>query len=175
MKIKEYFNGKDVWGKIKTKGTFEWIDPTYETLFLIKFGQRDLFSSIKDLDDEALSDLIVNTYKKKWDRLFELNITNFLASDSVVNTTEQITDNTWVDAASNTNKVSAFNDAELVTDDKQEQDSNRNLSGTVITTYTTDSIKLSDGLINLGILEQLEVKEMAMKDVIDLIALDVYK
>lgn len=175
MKIKEYFSGKDVWDKIKVKGQFEWIDSTYETLFLIKFGQRDLFSSIEDLTDEVLSDLVVNRYKKKWDQLFELDVVNFLASDSVVNTTEQITDNTWVDEVSNTNQVSAFNDTELVTDDKQIQDASKNLSGTVTTTNTVDSIKLNDGLINLGILDQLEVKQMAMKDVIDLIALDLYK
>lgn len=175
MKINEYFKGKDIWGKIKTKGSFEFIDSTYETLFLIKYGQRSLFSSFKSLDDEAVSDLIVNTFKHKWDTLLEVDIKNFLAGDTVVNSTEQITDNSWTDEASNTNQVSAFNDADLVTDDKQVQDSNRNLVGSVLTTYTTDTIKLSDALVNLGIMESLEVKHVAMDDVIDLIALSIYK
>lgn len=175
MKIIEYFTGKDIWEQIKIKGQFDFIDDTFETLFLIKFGQRTLYSGYAPLDSDVISSLIVNRFKSKWDRLLEVEVENFLATNVTLHTKDETLENVWDDASSNTNMVSAFNDTDLVTDDKQVQESNKNLNGQVNGKYKTEVLNIKDAITNLDIISQLNIKEHAMEDVISLIALEIYK
>lgn len=115
MKLSEWLDGKNLFDAMfDNGGTFPFLDTpkdrnAYQTALLMTHGNRTVASSIIPLDLESVASVLVLNMEDKWDNLTQLGGSTRRELTETINKSEERSDE-----RSDVNKVSAFNEENLV-------------------------------------------------------------
>lgn len=172
--VREYLKDKELWQEIKDKGDYPFITDNTDTLFLVRYGSSTLHSSFEEVDISTLASIVHNLYDKRWQSLIEASFPD-LSSNTEKQITETVEDDRETTSDRNSdNKVSAYNDDSLVTESGEEATSSETVDGTKTRDHTEKQRSMEAIFNNLTWEKQVNTLEVAMRDVANLIRLDIY-
>lgn len=147
-----------------------------EMLLDTRHGDRQLFSKMENKTIEEIADMIALFYKKKWLELVKISEIDIEAGTGDIRTITEKIDNE--EKRTNENellqKVSAFNDDDLVTDTGSNGTGKDDLKGKVDRVLTDTQINLSNAYNNLSLIEKNNIIDRVLTDVAHLITLSIY-
>lgn len=172
--ISEYLDGADLWGAIKAVENFPFIDDKLNKMFITMYGRSPLFSEIESNTVDELATMIVMLYGGKWQDLIESTGAEFGAVETKRTTETVASDESGTHGENATQKVSAYNDPEMVDDTGSETTGTDTKAGTVDretieSKFTNDSTYQS-----LQMADKLTIIRVAMSDVAEFMKLSVY-
>ena len=180
MLVKEKFN--NIFTEIKnTKklSIFDFIESNkLDTLYIIKYGNRELKTGIGVIENEVLINVIVDVYGKKWDDLL-LTYTNSIEDLKTYSEliTETISDDGSINLTrENINKVSAFNVDEFVNnsnDDNVESNTSKHLKERQYEIKKLKNVKMYDDMISY--LNRINICDIMFTDINNLVTLKIFK
>ena len=176
MKLSDYLSNNDLYVAISNVKSFPFITVNSNTSLSVKFGERIMNSNVSDLDVDLLASLLVETYGSKWDSLIGFNISELeLGSASTVKnvTNENFqVDNTG--SVDNVNKVSGFNDVELIDDTGSNSSDVKKEIGTKTTTDSKSQLNLKSLYENLILVDKTNIINTTQNDIIKYLTLNIY-
>lgn len=176
----DYMRQGSLWEGVRALEPFPFFD-TFSAQQLDLFteetyGNRIMFSRMvtKPIADVAVG--IVANFKTKWEQLIELQASNIDVTASNSKTTTEKVDKSEKRNLKNdnTNKVSAFNTDELITNDGSASTGSDQLIVDNTRTLTEANISLKDAFNNLSLLDKSNILATVLKDVASYLTLDVY-
>lgn len=182
INLDQFLEGEDLWGRVITLApdavpfTNQYSAEYLNTKLVLNYGDRIVFSKMIKLDINTICELIINTYSDKWKSLININDLEInIASNNTrklneINSTKECREN----EIDNINTISAFNTDELINNDGS------NTKGTD-TSNKSDSRILTDEYLNyatafnnLSLLEKNHIINIVLKDVSNLLTLEIY-
>lgn len=174
LRIKDLAGVDTLFDEIQTVGTLPFIDDTTNGLFLMRYGNLPLNSSVKDDDAATLAPLIVAHYKARWEDVLTVAGLDLSASSMrvVTESTDRTRDNTTT--GNDTQKVSAYNETSLIDDSGSERQGNENETGNTLHELEDKRINLRGAFENLHYHDRLNIIRVAMEDVADFLKTDIF-
>lgn len=175
-----YMQQGSIWEGVRALAPFPFFD-TFTTQQLDMFlgesyGHRFMFSKMvtKTIGDTAVG--IVANFKTKWENLIKLQAQTYdLQASNTLRTTETIAKSEKRNLKNdNTNKVSAFNTDELITNDGSASTGSDQLIADNTRTLNQANISLNNAFNNLSLLDKSNILSTVLKDVASYLTLDVY-
>jgi uncharacterized protein (DUF697 family) len=178
--LDDFMRQGSIWTGIRALEPFPFFDafsPVQLDMFMGEaFGRRHMFSKsvTKTVDEVAIG--IVAHFKDKWYKLIEVRAMDYnLQSSGGKTTTEKVGKSEKRNLKNdNTNKVSAFNTDELITNDGSSSAGSDQLIADNTRTVTEANISLIDAFNNLSLLDKSNILSTVLKDVASYLTLDVY-
>lgn len=177
MKLKDYMDGGDLWGAIKTIKAYPFIATDEDVqrlnaLTVYKHGSRPMFFTG---DIQFLAELLVTEFDAKW----ELLITATNAADVTSAKKETTTDNTVSTEAktnnrTDTNKVSAFDSYDLITNDGSDSQGTEDVAGNKTRNFERSVSSVSDIYKNLDVLKKNDIISTVINDVVGFSTLSIF-
>lgn len=180
MIFNEWIEGKpSLFGEINNISFFPFIiangAETLDLLYKIKYGTRTISKSIEKLTVQELAKILVALFGDNWKNKYTLLTDEMLLGvDSKIAVDETITDDTTRLSISNqTNKVSAFNEDDLSTNDSNEN----NVNDSIQKEYRKNTVTTHTNM--LAIKSQLEIMnshfiDSVLEDVSKIVSLSIY-
>lgn len=177
MKLKDYMDGVDLWGYIKTIKPYPFIATDEDVQWLnaltvYKHGSRPMFFTG---NISELASLVVTEFDARW----ELLITATSAADvtsakketttDTTITTEQTTNN-----RTDTNKVSAFDSADLITNDGSDSQGLEDVAGNKTRNFERSFSSVSDIYKNLDVMKKNDIISTVINDVVGFSTLSIF-
>ena len=175
--IRQYLNYKNIWVEINDLIPFPFITPETNTLFIIEYGSLPVYSGVCDLTAKELAKVLVNLYSEKWLTLLDLSdeVFNNLSATRKIKTTENIeTAENRQETRADIDKVSAYNDVNLITDSGKDSESSGETTGERERLTETIESDLTKAFERLPMLEKLNIIDVAMKDVANFLKIAIY-
>lgn len=172
--IAEFLDGSNLWDAIDSVKPYPFITPDLNSLFLIEYGNMPLFSGIADDSVENIAGYCVRLFGDKWDSLLELSGVKLDVSETntitetTVNTEERATERT------DTDKVSAFNSAELIDEGGKASDGTESVEGETVRTVEDETKSMQTAFDNLHKSDKLNIIKQAIADVAGFMKVQVY-
>lgn len=147
-----------------------------QSILVINYGSRTLFSAFKDEDLDTIASHLVSIYGERWKSLVKslANIDDLAASRITKSNETEVSTDTSKDDSETQHKVSGFNSDELITDTADSINSNGSKNGTndvegLVTVYDYRTLlnNLTDSQIN-GILSYVA------KDIASYLTISIY-
>ena len=147
------------------------------SMLLVNHGFKTVAKNYISVSKESLSKMIVLTHRKKWDSLLEVLKSNInILSDNIQLTNENVKgDNTYTDASSSLDKVSAFNSESLVDNTGNENNVTHTGKDTSDRIQTITNTNLNNAVNNLQIIQDLNIIETILNDISNYFTLSIYK
>ena len=145
-----------------------------DLLYKMKYGDREVAKNIEKLTIQELARILVAAFGESWNNLYVLIRNMELGVDSKTVIDETVTDDTTrVSTSNQTNKVSAFNDDDLATNNSDEDTVNDDIKKeskkmTNHTVYNMNAIKSQIELMNDHFIDNV------LKDVSRIVSLSIY-
>lgn len=177
MELKDYMKGGDLWGAIRTIKPYPFIATDSDVqrlnaLTVYKYGSRTMYfdGSIADL-----AALVVTEFDAQWETL----ITAASAADvtsAKKETTTDTTTNTEVTTnnRSDTNKVSAFDSADLITNDGSDSQGLVDVAGNKTRNFERSVSGVSDIYKNLDVMKKNDIISTVINDVVGFSTLSIF-
>lgn len=146
------------------------------SLFLLRYGDRNVNPSILPLTPYQIADLLTFEFSQKWEILLTEFWVGFnLGAKQVTKVTETITrtENRLTDK-DDINTVSGFDSDELITDNGLNSKTKDDLTGTETKTTTNEIIDMETAFNNLSLTTQNSIIETVLNDVKNFITLSIY-
>lgn len=178
--LDDFMRQGSIWSGVRALEPFPFFDtytPQQLDMFMGEsYGHRYMFSKAvtKTIDEVAIG--IVANFKDKWGKLIEVQAMDYnLQSSGGKTTTEKVGKSEKRNLKNdNTNKVSAFNTDELITNDGSASTGSDQLIADNTRTVTEANISLIDAFNNLSLLDKSNILSTVLKDVASYLTLDVY-
>ena len=178
MKLNEYLTGNLIELLLASGVTF--IEPekvnTMNNLLLVKYGERVLYSKFELLTLQEISDMIALIHNQHWQDLIALKaseVNPFYTSTDTLTETITETGNT-TNTSEKLNKVSAYNDDELIVNDGDSSNQNENKQGETVRTLTNNKMDINNAYNNLSLSAKNNIIELVLKDIADFLTLTIY-
>ena len=178
--LRSFLAGGSIFTAIQTIKNFPFFAGDAATdldyMLTLNYGQRQMFSAFIDLPVNTVSNHIVKLYGDKWDGLIKFNESgaNIGASSNIKTTGKQKTKGVKTDNSDVTNKVSAFNSDDLLTDTGSTTTETGNKTGTVNNDVTEETFNLKTLFENLPYVEQTSIINVVIKDVSNYLTVSIY-
>lgn len=172
--IREFLDGVNLWEAIDTVKPYPFITPDLNNLFLVDYGQMPLFSGIAGDSVENIAGYVVKLFGDKWDSLLELSGVPLDVTESNIVTETVVTDEARTTDRTDTDKVSAFNSDELITEGGKDSDGVETLEGERVRTVEEQTKSIKATFDNLQNAEKLNIIKQAMADVAGFMKVQVY-
>lgn len=178
--LDDFMRQGSIWSGVRALKPFPFFDtytPQQLDMFMGEsYGHRYMFNKAvtKTIDEVAIG--IVANFKDKWEKLIEVQAMDYnLQSSGGKTTTEKVGKSEKRNLKNdNTNKVSAFNTDELITNDGSASTGSDQLIADNTRTVTEANISLIDAFNNLSLLDKSNILSTVLKDVASYLTLDVY-
>lgn len=144
-----------------------------DKLLRIYYGERILFSPLRELTAGELANILVNKLNDTWDKLIIINSIN---PNAEVITLDEKVDNSEVNTGSNTlvNTISAFNSDDLVNNDGSNGSNTNTKDGERNRLSTQEKINAKDAYLNFTASQKFDIVESVLNSVVNQLALTVY-
>lgn len=176
MLLNEYLESNDLFGTINSINPYAFINDNSNDSLAFSFGERTMSNNVLKLNVVKISELIIEKFGDKWDSLIGITIADFKLG-AINNTVSESTTNTETDdtsSNSNLNKITGFNDAELITDtgtSSEDVKTGTGLSKTVNSSYQLDLKSLFN---NLKMLDRTNIITTVQNDVANYLSIYIY-
>lgn len=179
MKLNEYLRNENLIALLLTSGV-DFIDPlkteTMNKILLVNYGERVLYEKFELITVPEISDMIALVHSVHWQDLIALKASEvnpvFSSSNTVTETVTE-TGNT-INTNENVNKVSAYNDDELMVNDGSTNNLNENKQGERIRTLTDNKTDFNNVYNNLSLSAKNNIINIVIKDIVDFLTLTIY-
>ena len=145
-------------------------------LLIVKYGDKTLYSKFELLTVNEIAEMILLTHKTHWLELVSFKdseLNPFAGSKNVI--TETITETgNIVNNNDRVNKVSAYNDDELIVNDGDSTISNEQKKGETIRTLTSENFDYRNAYNNLSLSDKTNILKIVIKDIADFLTLTIY-
>lgn len=177
MQLKDYMKGGDLWGAIQTIKPYPFIATDSDVqrlnaLTVYKHGSRTMYfeGSIADL-----ASLVVTEFDAQWETL----IAAVAASDVGSAKKETVTDTTTTTEVTttnreDTNKVSAFDSADLITNDGSDSQGLEDVAGNKTRNFERSFSSVSDIYKNLDVMKKNDIISTVINDVVGFSTLSIF-
>ena len=175
--IRQFLNGANLFDEINNITPFPFITPESNTLFLIDYGTLPLYSGNEDLTIEETAKILVNIYGEKWLALLNLSnevLANISASKKTTTTETVESNEARSDSRTDIDKVSAYNDENLIDDSGRESEGTGTTQGERERLLETVENDLSKAFDRLPMLEKLNIIKVSMQDVANFLKIAIY-
>lgn len=174
MKIKDIPGADGLFQKIADEGGYPFIDNFTDALFLMRYGNLPVNDSISEDDAASIAPLIVSFYSKRWQSIMAIEGMDIDGFE--VRTVDETTDNSrdTTNSGTDTQKVAAYDDPELLNDSATERDNAENTTGNMTRTYKEKRSNLKTAYDNLSYASRLNILNVAMLDVADFLKADIF-
>ena len=177
MKLKDYMDGGDLWGAIKAIKPYPFIDTVVDVqkmnnLTVFKHGTRPMFFTG---DIQFLAELLVTEYDAQWTNLIAA-VTASDVTSAKKETTTDITINTEVKTnnRTDTNKVSAFDSSDLITNDGSDSQGTEDVAGNKTRNFERSVSSVSDIYKNLDVMKKNDIISTVINDVVGFSTLSIF-
>ena len=177
MKLKDYMDGGDLWGAIKAIKPYPFINTDEDVqklneLTIYKHGSRPMFFSG---NISELAALVVTEFDAQWETL----ITATTAADVTSAKKETTTDTTVSTEAktnnrTDTNKVSAFDSSDLITNDGSDSQGTEDVAGNKTRNFERSFSSVSDIYKNLDVMKKNDIISTVINDVVGFSTLSIF-
>lgn len=176
MLLSEYLEINDLFGTINAINPYAFINENSNASLAFSFGERTMSNNVLNLDLQTISELIIERFGNKWDDLLDLTLTDFkLGSDNTLvseTTTQKQIDNT--SSIENLNKITGFNDTELITDTGSSSDDVKSETGNVNTVNSNYQLNLKSLFNNLNMSDKTHIINVVQTDITNYITIYIY-
>lgn len=147
-----------------------------EMLLETRYGDRQVFSKMENKSIEEMAKMIAVFYKRKWEELVKISAIDLEAGTGDVRTITEKVNNEELRINENEllQKVSAFNDDDLVTDTGSNGTGMDDLKGKLDRVLTDSQINLANAYNNLSLIEKNNIIDRVLKDIAQLLTLSIY-
>lgn len=177
MELKEYMKGGDLWGAIQTIKPYPFIATDEDVqrlnaLTIYKHGSRPMYfeGSIADL-----ASLVVTEFDAQWETLI-IAASAADVKSAKKETTSDTTVNTEVKTSNrtDTNKVSAFDSADLITNDGSDSQGLEDVAGNKTRNFERSVSSVSDIYKNLDVMKKNDIISTVINDVVGFSTLSIF-
>lgn len=145
-----------------------------DRMLILQYGDRSMFTKMVTVSLPEIAKMVTMLNGDKWDAVVLLDDTDQTAKSLRTITETTINNENRTNARDDKNVVSAFNDDELVVNDGTLSNGVDNLNGTVTRTLTDGTTDLKTAYNNLSLSQKNNIMNVVIKDVADLITLNIY-
>lgn len=178
MKLGNYLEGKDFWGAVRSVEPFAFIlNVEQMNMMLLNMGySRTLFSRFEGAEIEALANQVVMFYRDHWNNLIKIADAEMDILEGNARVVREEIDVTEVrtDEREDLNKVSAYNDDELLTDTGTNSKGGNDLDGKTVRKLFDGRSDLETAYNNLSISQKHSIIRTVLQDVINFLSLSIY-
>ena len=177
IKLKDYMEGGDLWGEVRAIKPYPFIETIEDAqrmnkLTVFKHGSRPMFFTG---DIKFLAELLVTEFDRQWTNL----LTAEAASDVTAVKKETTTDTTVAteqktNSRTDTNKVSAFDSADLLTNDGSDSQGSEDVAGNKTRNYEKVVSSVSDVYKNLDVMKKNDIISTVINDVVGFSTLSIF-
>lgn len=133
MKVKEKFSDVGLFESMNKFEVIEYMDilpiETMDLFYLSNYGERTLSAFGRNNSVEDIAKTLIKMFKNKWDKLYEMAISNidieYNYSEKQTESVDNTGENEYTINSVNTNSVNAYNDNDFV-NDKQDENNTSN-------------------------------------------------
>lgn len=180
INLDEFLNESKLWNEIRSLDELEFfkvVSPENLTVMqALQYGQRTVYEKFASMDDEKLANIILITFKDKWNNLINFATADIdLGGDSTKKVVEKVKNGETRTSSDDTiNKVSAYNSEDMVNDGGTHGAGTQTLDGDKDRVLTESNLSLNSLISNLSLLQQTNIINVVLKDVSDYITLSIY-
>jgi len=176
MLFNEYLENNDLFGTINGINPYAFINDNSNVGLAFMFGDRTVSDNVTNLDIVTVSELIIERFGDKWNSLIDTAITDFkLGSvNTVVNesTTTKQTDSSG--NTNNLNKITGFNDIELITDTGVTAEDAKSETGISTKVNSKYQLNLKSLFNNLKMIDKTNIIKTVQDDVTSYLTIYIY-
>ena len=177
IKLKDYMEGGDLWGAIRTIKSYPFLLTDEDVqkmnnLTVFKHGSRPMFFTG---DIQFLAELLVTEYDTQW-----TNLLAAVASSDVTAVKKETTTDTTVateqktNSRTDTNKVSAFDSPDLLVNDGSDSEGSEDVSGNKSRNSEKVVSSVSDIYKNLDVMKKNDIISTVINDVVGFSTLSIF-
>ena len=147
-----------------------------DMLYRIKYGNRTILKTLEEMSVTDVAEIIVVSHIDNWNKKYALLKDELLLgveSKTVVDETIQDTTNRTGNN-NQTNKISAFNDDELVTNDSNDDTVNEDTQKEISKNHSTTKTSFNVIQSQLELLNSSFIIDTVLKDVSKIVSLSIY-
>lgn len=177
MQLKNFMEGGDLWGAIQTIKAYPFITSNEDVqklnaLTLYKHGSRPMYfeGSIADL-----AALVVTEFDAQWETLIAAVTASDVGSTKKETTTDTtITTEVTTNNRTDTNKVSAFDSPDLITNDGSDSQGLEDVAGNRTRNFERSFSSVSDIYKNLDVMKKNDIISTVINDVVGFSTLSIF-
>lgn len=179
MKLNEYLSNDNLIALLLESGV-TFIEPekvnTMNTLLMVNYGERVLYEKFELITVPEISDMIALIHSVHWLDLIALKaseVNPIYNSSNTITETVTETGNT-INTNESVNKLSAYNDDELIVNDGSSINANENKQGERTRILTDNKTDFNNVYNNLSLSAKNNIINIVIKDIVDFLTLTIY-
>lgn len=176
----EFVANGGFWARVQGLSPFPFFD-TYppenlDAVMVLKYGERIILPKLVDVNKDQLAAMVVDLFSDKWDKLISIHAANLdlfaISAKHLTENLEKVGESTKTQE--NTNKVSAYNEADLIADSGADNSEETADSETATRTVTDSQRGYNSAYRNLDTSQKMAIISLITLDVVNTISLTVY-
>jgi len=176
MLLSEYLENNDLFGAIENIKPYGFITELSPIDLSFNYGQRTMSSSVVELTVESIAGMIVSRFGGKWDNLLSIDLSTIKldGSDNEITLTTTSKNGTKNDNTTTINKISGYNDDELIVENGNDVDLDVVTEDNEIRNSSKYKQNLKSLFDNLSLVDKTNIITTVQRDISNFITLSIY-